>query len=165
MLVKAVEQDETVDQEEVLLYIGENVLKDGFVRGSKLYLRKFALEYMEYLNQLRKNVSPSVLREVEKEVREHYAENLTLRDLEKKYYINSSYLGQIFRKKYGQSFKDYLNDYRVREAAAMLVGTDKKVSQIAEEVGYRDMDYFVSRFIAVKGCTPARYRRQPDMLN
>ena len=97
---------------------------------------------------------------VEKEVRDNYATNITLKSLSEKYYVNSAYLGQLFRKKYGQSFKDYLNNYRMERAAELLLRTDKKIIQIAEEVGYHDMDYFVNRFIQVKGCTPARFRRQ-----
>ena len=155
----AVEQDETVDQEEVMLYISNNVFDSGISRGSRAHLRRFACEYAEYLIQLRKNVSRGVLLDVEREVREHFAENITLKDLSKKYYVNSSYLGQIFRKKYGQSFKDYLSNYRINEAAQMLLRTDKKISVIAEEVGYHDTDYFISRFIEQKGCTPARYRK------
>ena len=155
----AVEQDESVDQEEVMLYISNNVFDADISRGSRAHLRRFACEYAEYLIQLRKNVSRGVLLDVEREVREHFAENITLKDLSKKYYVNSSYLGQIFRKKYGQSFKDYLSNYRINEAAQMLLRTDKKISVIAEEVGYHDTDYFISRFIEQKGCTPARYRK------
>ena len=155
----AVEQDESVDQEEVMQYISENVFDAGITRGSRAHLRRFACEYAEYLIQLRKNVSRGVLQDVEREVREHYAENLTLRDLSIKYFVNSSYLGQIFRKKYGQSFKDYLCEYRINEAAQELLKTDKKISQIAEEVGYRDTDYFISKFIEQKGCTPSKYRK------
>ena len=58
------------------------------------------------------------------------------------------------------NFRDYLNNYRITEAASQLVNTDKKISQIAEEVGYHDLDYFVNRFIAIKGCTPAKFRKQ-----
>lgn len=155
----AVEQDETVNQEEVMRYISDNVSEAGMVRGSRLHLRKFACEYAEYLIQMRKNVSRGVLLDIEKEVREHYAENLTLRELSAKYYINSSYLGQIFRKHYGRSFKDYLSDIRMDEAAMQLLKTDKKVSQIAEDVGYHDTDYFINKFIELKGCTPSRYRK------
>ncbi len=155
----AVEQDESVDQEEVMLYISNNVFDSDISRGSRAHLRRFACEYAEYLIQLRKNVSRGVLMEVEREVREHFAENLTLKELSKKYFVNSSYLGQIFRKKYGQSFKDYLSNYRINEAAQLLLRTDKKISVIAEEVGYHDTDYFISRFIEQKGCTPARYRK------
>ena len=76
-----------------------------------------------------------------------------------KSYINSSYLGQLFRKKYGKSFKDYLTDYRIEEAARLLLKTDKKIINISEEVGYKDSDYFLQKFIERKGCTPSKYRR------
>jgi len=155
----AVEQDETVNQQEVMRYISENVSETGIVRGSRMHLRKFACEYAEYLIQMRKNVSRGVLQEIEKEVREHYSENLTLRELSQKYYVNSSYLGQMFRKRYGQSFKDYLSSFRMDEAAIQLLKTDKKISQIAEDVGYHDTDYFINKFIELKGCTPSRYRK------
>ena len=114
----------------------------------------------DYLSQLRKNVSRGVLGNVEKEIKEHYADNLTLKGLSEKYYVNSAYLGQLFRKKYGQSFKDYLNNYRMDQAVDLLLHSDKKIIQVAEEVGYHDLDYFVNRFIQVKGCTPAKFRKQ-----
>ncbi len=155
----AVEQDETVNQQEVMRYISENVSEAGIARGSRIHLKKFACEYAEYLIQMRKNVSRGVLLEIEKEVKEHYAENLTLRELSQKYYLNSSYLGQIFRKRYGQSFKDYLSSFRMNEAASLLLKTDKKISEVAEAVGYHDTDYFINKFIELKGCTPSRYRK------
>lgn len=155
----AAEQDESVNQDEVLSYISTSVSKEKIIRGSRSHMRKFACEYAEYLVQLRKNVSKGILTEIENEIKEHYAENLTLRELGQKYYINSSYLGQIFRKRYGQSFKNYLNSYRIKEAASQLIRTDKKISQVAEDVGYHDLDYFISRFIEQEGCTPSRYRK------
>ena len=130
------------------------------MRGSKKHLTRFACEYGEYLAQLRKKVSHGVLASVEREVRENYAENLTLKELSEKYFVNAAYLGQVFRKKYEVSFKDYLNNYRMEKAAQLLIRTDKKIYEIAEEVGFRDLDYFVNRFIAAKGCTPAKFRKQ-----
>lgn len=155
----AVEQDESISQEEVMVYISENIFDSDLARGSRTHLRRFACEYAEYLVQLRRNVSRGILQDIEKEIRENYAQNLTLRELGKKYYINSSYLGQVFRKKYGQSFKDYLCCYRINEAAQMLLRTDSKISVIAECVGYKDTDYFISKFIELKGCTPTKYRK------
>ncbi len=57
------------------------------------------------------------------------------------------------------SFKDYLSNYRVQVAASLLLKSDMKIAQIAEEVGYKDTDYFINRFIALKGCTPSKYRK------
>ena len=160
----AVEQDETVNQEEVMQFIGENISEQGVVPYGKSYLNEFAQEYAEYLIQLRKNSSRGIVQELEREVREHYAENLTLRDLSQKYFLNSSYLGQVFRKKYGQSFKDYLSSYRINMAAKLLLQSDKKISCIAEEVGYHDTDYFITKFIDQIGCTPAKYRRNAGQV-
>ena len=155
----AVEQDETVNQEEVMLYISENVFDSGIARGSRMHTKKFAYDFADYLISLRKNVSRGVLADIEKEISENYSQNLTLRELSQKYYVNSSYLGQIFKKKYGMSFKDYLSNYRVQVAAGLLLKSDMKIAQIAEEVGYKDTDYFINRFIALKGCTPSKYRK------
>lgn len=156
----ATEQDDQVKQEEILRYISESSFEEGIMRGSSTHLARFACEYSDYLAQLRKNVSHSVLSEIEREVRENYAQNLTLKDFSRKYYVNSAYLGQIFRKQFGQSFKDYLNNYRIEKAAVKLLRTNDKIYEIAEAVGYRDLDYFVNRFIAAKGCTPAKFRKQ-----
>lgn len=161
----ATEQDDCVNQEEILHFIGESTFEEGVTRGSSAHMEHFALEYAEYLAQLRKNISKGgVLGDIEKEIRENYAENLTLRELSRKYYVNSAYLGQIFRKKFGQSFKEYLNNYRMEQAAQRLLYTSDKIYQIALDVGYKDCDYFINRFIAAKGCTPAKFRRQSGVM-
>lgn len=156
----ASEQDNDVDQEEILQYISESSFEEGIMRGGRIHLSKFVCQYSDYLSQLRKNVSRGVLFDVEQEIKEHYAENLTLRELGAKYYVNSAYLGQIFQKKFGVSFKDYLNRYRMDQAAIKLIRTDEKIYQIAQDVGYKNLDYFINKFIAAKGCTPSKYRRQ-----
>ncbi|HJA68064.1 two-component system response regulator [Lachnoclostridium sp. An169] len=156
----AAEQDDTVNQEEVLRTISEGTFESGVLRGSKAHLCRVACEYGDYLMQMRKNASRGILGKIEKEIRERYAENLTLKELGNKYYLNSAYLGQLFRKKYGKSFRDYLNHYRIEQAAQMLLRTEDKIYQIAEKAGYHDLDYFVNRFIEIKGCTPAKYRKQ-----
>lgn len=156
-------QDDDVNQEEILQYITESSFHEGILRGSSEHLSAFAIEYAEYLTQLRKNVSGSILGEIENEIKNNYMNNISLRELSGKYYINSSYLGQIFRKKYGMSFKDYLTVYRINQAALLLVGTDEKITQISERVGYKDSEYFVRKFIEVKGCTPSKYRKNKNI--
>lgn len=156
----ASELDSEIDQEEILRFIGEHSVEDGTMRGDKEHLSLFAREYSMYLDQLRQNVSGGILLDIEKEVRENYKENITLKDLGQKYFVNSSYLGQIFQKKYGLSFKDYLTNYRINESTKLLLNTDMKIVQVAEEVGYKDSDYFVRKFIEINGCTPTKWRKQ-----
>ena len=155
----ASELDDTVNQEEIVQYISEQASDDAFLRGSHEHLKKFATEYAAYLSELRKSVSHGILAVVEAEIRKNYADNISLKDLGDKYHINSSYLGQVFRKKYGMSFKNYLTNYRIKEAARQIINTDKKINRIAEEVGYKDSDYFIRKFIEIEGCTPSKYRK------
>jgi two-component system response regulator YesN len=156
----ATELDDELDQEDILHKISESSFEDGIKRGSSIHMYKFACEYADYLAQLRKNVSHGILKDVEKEIKEHYSENLSLKNLSEKYFINCSYLGSLFSKKYGVSFKDYLTDYRIKEAARRLINTDDRIVDIAASVGYKNSDYFIRKFIEIMGVTPSQYRRQ-----
>lgn len=156
----ASELDSEVNQEEILRMISENTSEEGIRRGGKTHLCRMAYAYGDYLAQLRKNVSKGVLGDIEDEIKKNFSNNLTLKDLSEKYFINSAYLGQLFRKKYGCSFKDYLNDIRLTEAGRLLRKSDMKIYEVAEAVGYKDVDYFVNKFIEAKGCTPTKYRKK-----
>ncbi len=155
----ATQQDDDVNQEEVIKFISENSFEQSFTRGSIEHMKNFAIQYSDYLVNLRKKVSHGILYDIEMDIKENYADNITLRSLGEKYYMNSSYLGQVFRKKYSISFKDYLTKIRIDEAVKLLINTDKKINQIAEEVGYLDCDYFIRKFIEIKGCTPSKFRK------
>lgn len=122
-------------------------------------MTQFVQEYADYLGSLQQGGNDGILQQVEQDIRLHYAENLTLKGLSQKYYVNSAYLGQLFKKKYGVTFREYLNNCRIEEAARLLVSTGGKVYNIARAVGYQDLDYFIERFIAAKGCTPSNYRK------
>lgn len=157
----AYEQDKNVNQQEVFRFIGNSMFEQLNPEGADTGMVRLLSEYGNYLAQLRGNQSKGgVLGQIETDLKENFSENLTLKDLSKKYYVNAAYLGQIFKKQYGESFKDYLNRIRIEEAAELLLKTDKKVYEIAEEVGYRDLDYFINKFIGMKGCTPAKFRKQ-----
>lgn len=156
----AVQQSDAVSQEEVFSLLRENGFDLHTMHGNQHHLEKFVCEYADYLVRIRKKNSRGVLADVEKEISERYAENLTLKELSGKFFVNSAYLGQMFKKKHGISFKEYLNNYRIEQAAELLLRTDRKIYEIAETVGYHDLDYFINRFIAAKGCTPSRFRKR-----
>ena len=152
------EQDGNVDQKEVMEYIRNGAFSFGSTQGSEELFICFANEYAQYLAELRQNSGKGVLRKIEQDIKEHYGESISLKSLGEKYYINSAYLGQVFRKQYNMSFKDYLNGVRIRKAAEMLLRTDKKIYEISECVGYKNKDYFISKFEETYECTPSRFR-------
>lgn len=134
----------------------ENIIS----RDSSKNLENFSLNFAEYLNNLRKNSAKGILSYIDKEISENYMEKLSLKSLSEKYYLNSAYLGQIFKKKYKVSFKDYLNEFRIEKAAEILKRSDEKIYEIAEKVGYSNNDYFINKFTQIKGKTPFKYRKE-----
>lgn len=70
---------------------------------------------------------------------------------------NSSYLGKIFTRETGLNFNAYLDKLRVEKAQLLLV-TDKRIYQIAEECGFHDVEYFTKKFKKYTGMTPSSYR-------
>lgn len=156
----AKELDSEANQEEVMKYISSISFEQIVSRGSVNHLKNFSLEFAQYLNQLRQHSSQGILSQVDKEISEHYMEKLSLKYLSEKYYINSAYLGQIFKKQYNVSFKDHLNAYRIEKASELLKRSDDKIYKIAEKVGYSNTDYFINKFMQLKQKTPMQYRKQ-----
>ncbi len=147
-----------LEQEEISQYLNSNLIEQIAYRANIDSFIETVVEFADYLYQLKNYSSAVVLTKVNKEIEEHYMENLSLKSLSKKYYINNVYLGQVFKKEKGMSFKEYLNKVRIDKAAEMLLYGNERIYTIAEKVGYQNPDYFISKFVQVKGTTPHQYR-------
>ncbi len=103
--------------------------------------------------------SEHILDQVEEYIHQHYMEKLTLGALGKRFYINSAYLGQLFCKRFKMSFNEYLSLERLSRAAMLLQSTDRLVYEIATEVGFSTLNYFIKQFSAHYGVSPTKYRK------
>ena len=92
-------------------------------------------------------------------IAEHFREGVTLKQVAADCHINTSYLGQIFKKETGSGFTDYVNAMRVKEAQRLLANPTLKVYEVAEQVGFTDYHYFLKIFKKVTGGTPKDSRR------
>ncbi len=85
-------------------------------------------------------------------------EELSLNTLSSYVGVSPNHLSALFTKETGETFIKYLTDRRMDKAKEMLKMTDKKTSDIAAAVGYRDSHYFSSLFKKTQGKTPTEYR-------
>lgn len=97
---------------------------------------------------------------VKRYINKHYNENLTLKRIASKFFMNPVYLGQLFKKTYGIYFKDYLLEVRIEKAKQILRQTDMRIYEVAEQVGFGSPDYFVTQFEKMEGSTPSKYRQR-----
>lgn len=86
------------------------------------------------------------------------ADNLKLEALAEVLGYNSSYLGKLFKNATGDYFNTYLDKVRIEKAKEML-RKGMKVYQVAEQVGYANVDYFHAKFRKYVGLSPVAYRK------
>lgn len=74
--------------------------------------------------------------------------------------MNPAYLGHIFKTETGAFFNDYLTRCRVERSIILLRNPNRKIKDIAEEVGFAYASYYVKCFRGYKGVSPTEYRQK-----
>lgn len=69
-----------------------------------------------------------------------------------------TYLSRLFKRKTGVSFTEYLNRFRISQAAYLLSNTSESISSVAFLCGYDTIRSFNRNFKALTGSTPQKYR-------
>lgn len=72
----------------------------------------------------------------------NYKEQITLTDVANHVYISNEYLSRLFKEEVGENFISYITTLRLEKGRMLLRNTDKKISDIAESVGYSNVSYF-----------------------
>ena len=98
--------------------------------------------------------------ELEEAIHSRLADSrLTLKDLALQLGFSPSYLSVLIKKTLGLPFQEYLIQERMKKAKLLLLTTDLKIYEIADQVGFEDMNYFSQRFKQVVGVTPRQYKK------
>jgi two-component system response regulator YesN len=137
----------------------ENILEKGYIKQLIAFLYEISFRIIRHIETVNTKKIDSRVREMIDYIEQHYASDLNLKDLSKLLYINTVYLGQLFKKETGAYFNDYINKVRVGHASRLLAETTLSASDIAERVGYKYVDHFYRQFKLQFGMNPGEYRR------
>ena len=91
---------------------------------------------------------------------QRYKEELNLKLVAEELHLHVAYFGQVFKKETQRSFSQVLNQVRTKQAQKLLLYTEKTISEIAEEVGFNNTNYFSKMFKKLNGITPKEFREQ-----
>ncbi len=95
-------------------------------------------------------------------LRDHYKEPITLKDLANIAGLSEKYFGEYFKNITGETPIQYLNEYRIEQAAEALNDGATSVTEIALEYGFNDLSYFIKTFRRHYGSSPGAYRKQQE---
>jgi len=102
----------------------------------------------------------TLVREILDYMEANYQEQLTLEDMADHVHISKEYLCRVFHQMAGASPIAYLNGYRIRKSAELLLETDSSITEIAFLCGFHHSSYFDKLFFNYMGCRPGDYRRK-----
>ncbi|MBR5280021.1 MAG: helix-turn-helix transcriptional regulator [Clostridia bacterium] len=90
----------------------------------------------------------------------HYTEDISLSLLAEKLHLNKNYISHIINTHTNMSLTDFVNSMRIHAASMELRTTDKKILEIAQEVGFSSLRSFNRAFLTYGKMTPTEYRKQ-----
>lgn len=156
--------------------VGEKVQMSGFMgKGRKVYITISELDTIEeidefvkdFVRQIQENFEANTEEKEEEELYEriitfldmHYREDIDFEEAAAELRISYSHMRHVMREKGDTSLTDYINRRRIIEAKRLLISTDKKLTEIAEQVGYHNVQSFNRFFKKYEGTTPNSLRK------
>lgn len=155
--------------------IFDEMYKEYLSLGSEppIYLQTLVIQLLYFINKIvSKNVNqPSNfyninniahlrILEVVEYINIHFKEPLSLSELSQHFFFSPFYLSRLFKKVTGFSLIEYINSIRVKEAQELLKNSDKKISDIALEVGYDNITHFERVFKQITNLSPRAYKNK-----
>jgi len=125
------------------------------------WIEENCIKLMKHISNKRQNTTAILLEKAKDYIKNNYGNNeLSIQKLADHLHISPSYLSMIFKKYAGVTFLKYLVNIRLEAAKELLGNTDLKTSEIAEEIGYPEINYFSYFFKKNFGMSPREYKNK-----
>lgn len=102
--------------------------------------------------------SASRIKKIDHFISCHLLNKFTLDEIASYSGMTRTYFCLFFKKHYGVSLTDYVNQKRLDAACSMLLQTDLSIADIAVQCGFPTVTYFNRMFKMRKGVSPGNYR-------
>ncbi|NLO99427.1 MAG: response regulator [Clostridiaceae bacterium] len=139
--------------------INAEIQKYTTLEEIKEWIEKICIELNKTISSRMQTKTQMLLEKAKDYINKNYSDDtLSLQKLADHLYISACYLSMIFKKEADETFLKYLVRVRLDAAKDLLRNTDLRTAEIAERVGYPDINYFSFFFKKNVGMSPREYR-------
>jgi len=89
----------------------------------------------------------------------NYYSDISLKSLSDIISVSESQLCRLFKDEVGLSPINYIIRHRILRSCTLLIGSNNKISTIANQNGFHNISYYNREFKSIVGCTPSEYRK------
>jgi AraC-like DNA-binding protein len=121
----------------------------------------FSEQLSTLLNQImqeKENAEPLLVRKAREYITKNRTESLSLMDVAKASGANVFYFCKVFKKTTGLRFTDYVARVRLDDAKTELLNPNRRISEIAYDVGFQSLPQFNRVFKRIFGQSPTQFR-------
>jgi AraC-like DNA-binding protein/ligand-binding sensor protein len=121
----------------------------------------FADQLSSLTNQLvleQQNAEPPLVQKAREYIDKHKTQELSLADVAKAAGASVFHFCKVFRKSTGIKFTDYVNRVRLEDARTQLLNPNRRISEVAYDVGFQSLTQFNRMFKRVFGQSPSDFR-------
>ncbi len=97
-------------------------------------------------------------------IEENYKHSIRLSELSSLVSMSDTHFCRYFHKLAGRTPIEYINEYRINQAVKLLQNTNLSIIDIAFDVGFQNVSYFIKVFRNYKFLTPYQFRRNKTIL-
>ncbi len=135
-----------------------------FSQKSILLLKQLAEEIVDTCTKCFERKEKTLSSNVEKAIafiQINYMNDLSLEDVANAVFLSSGYLSIIFKEETGYTVLEYITCVRMNKAKELVLKTPAlRVKDIAEQLGYNNVQSFIRYFKKYYGVTPMAYRKE-----
>jgi AraC-like DNA-binding protein len=73
--------------------------------------------------------------------------------------LSPKYLSRVFKERTGTGYSAYRLKIKAKEAQRLLSRAGLSVSEIADKLGYKNVESFIRQFKKMTGTTPSAFRK------
>lgn len=121
------------------------------------WLDKLKNGLCEVLRSQRKVYKNHTVNSVQRYIREHITERLSLNDVSSAFGLSPNYLSMLFKKYSDTGFSEYITSCRINKAKELMKDSSLKVYEISDMLNFESAFYFSKVFKKVTGCSPKEY--------
>lgn len=124
------------------------------------WIRRRFFELSELLYLKKQRQKRKLIDKITTYVEERLDQKITLNEVASHFDFTPNYLGQLFKSETNTLFSDYVIKLRMERVCERLADPTKKIYEIAEQAGYKNIIYFNRQFKQSIGMSPGEYRKK-----
>lgn len=131
----------------------------GYLELMRCYLIEILIKTMRTLSISNSSEFSPIVERIINEIETNYSSPLSLSAIAKELNYSMPYLSSKFFSETGTTFTEFLQSTRIKQSCILMADKRKRIIDIAEQVGYKDIKFFNSIFKKYMHITPKQYRK------